>query len=235
VEGRPLAGLALDEHAAPRAPHDLAHGREPEARALADGLGGHVRVEEPLAHRRVDADARVAHGEPRVGARREVLFAPLARVVGDERAGRFERERAAVGHRVARVGREVQEHLLDLPAVGAHGGEVGFERRLDEDVLAQEAPQHRHHLLHDGRHGEALAPRLARAAEFEELPRERRRRGGGLAHPRELLFEARVVPEVVAEELDRVGDDREVVVEIVRDARREPPARCAQNSGSWVT
>jgi hypothetical protein len=57
----------------------------------------------------------------------------------------LDRQRAAVGHRVAGVGGEVEDHALDLRAVGLDRREVGRERDADADVVADDPVQHRLH------------------------------------------------------------------------------------------
>ncbi len=62
------------------------------------------------------------------------------------RADRHGRERdpqnAALGHRIARVDHQVQQHLLDLPAIAAHGRQVGRGGRGHLHVFADDAAQH---------------------------------------------------------------------------------------------
>ena len=45
-------------------------------------------------------------------------------------------------HGVARVDREVHEHLLHLADVGDHPEHVVGQIRVEHDVLADDAPQH---------------------------------------------------------------------------------------------
>ena len=85
---------------------DAVHGREPQAGALAVGL---VVKNGSKARSATSGD----HARRRRRARR-----PRRRSPG---ASHGDRQRAAVGHRVARVDREVHEHLLDLRAVGEDG------------------------------------------------------------------------------------------------------------------
>ena len=54
---------------------------------------------------------------------------------------------AAVGHRVARVDRQVDDHLLELAGVGPDAAESGARGRVSSvDVLADDAPQHPLHV-----------------------------------------------------------------------------------------
>ena len=123
----------------------------------------------------IHPDAGVADAQPDVAAR--VHVRPGARVGGvDVDVLGVERQRAAVGHRVARVDREVEQHLLELAVVGHDRPQVGRQRRLEHDVLAERAAQQLLHLEHDaGQVEHARADDLA-AREREQLAREPRRR-----------------------------------------------------------
>ncbi len=66
---------------------------------------------------------------------------PVARRVDPHRRG-LDDERASGGHRVARVHHQVHQHLLELPAIGAHPGQAGAEPGLEGDVLANHPPEH---------------------------------------------------------------------------------------------
>ena len=103
---QPGVGDDLDAPAGLR--DDPVHGREPQPRAEADVLGRVERLEDPLQHVGLDSRAGVADGQPHV----------LAGGAG------LDRERAAVGHRVAGVDRQVDHDLLELRAVGQHRRQI---------------------------------------------------------------------------------------------------------------
>ncbi len=50
-------------------------------------------------------------------------------------------EAATLRHRVARVDGEIQQHLLDLPRIGANMADVGRQLHDHFDMFADEAPQ----------------------------------------------------------------------------------------------
>jgi hypothetical protein len=56
---------------------------------------------------------------------------------------------AALRHRVARVDREVHEHLLQVSGVGADGPERLGQVGSDLDLLADDAPEHSLQPTHD--------------------------------------------------------------------------------------
>ena len=84
--------------------------------------GSKMRARDVLAH----AAAAVLHGERHVAARRE---RQVARRRGELDVGGLDGERAAVGHRVARVHREVHEHLRELVGVGEHRPDAVLQLR----------------------------------------------------------------------------------------------------------
>ena len=132
----------------------------------------------------------------------------------------LDRERAAVGHRVAGVDREVDHHLLELRAVGEHGREaVGGEHR-DLDVAADQPAEHRHERARDLVEVEQHRLQHLPACERQQLPGQRR---GALGRALDLLELVRPRPRAdpVAGDLRVAADDRQQVVEVVRDPARE--------------
>src|SRR5205807_2597612 len=112
---RAFAWLALHEDGAVGLLDDAVHRREAEAGPFAGGFGSEERLEDVVAHFGAHSFAGVAHEERRVLAFREPGPAHFAGV--DARATGLEGQRAAVGHGVARVDREVQDHLLELSRI----------------------------------------------------------------------------------------------------------------------
>ena len=91
------------------------------------------------------------------------------------------------GHRVARVDREIEEHLLDLAAVRPNARErrLGLDGELD--VLADDAPQHRTDAAHDLTQVEHRRLQHLLAAEREQLVGEIRRAIRRLDHLAKIL------------------------------------------------
>ena len=180
-------------------------------------LGGEERLEQVRADLLVHADAGVGDGEQHVRAGR-ARPSPWAR-----RA-----RRCAVSivsappsrHRVAGVGGEVEDHALDLRAVGLDGREVRREPDADADVVADDAVQHRLHPGDDLVEVQHLRVQHLAAAEGQQLAGEARRLARGAGDLLQLL--AAVARE---QDLGVAGDHRQQVVEVVRDAAREPPDR----------
>ncbi len=124
------------------------------------------------------------------------------------------------GHGVASIDGEVRDDLLELGLVRLHAARVGSTN--DElDVLADEPLQHRREVVHHRPERHDLRREHLLAAEGEQLPgQSRRARGRPLDHL-DIPSERMVGSQARQEDLGAPGDDREQVVEIVRDPARE--------------
>ena len=189
---------------------DAVHRREAQARAA--GLCREERIEQLLALRLGHADARVRQAEL------DVLL------VVDHDVRRLDRDRAAARHRVARVHREVDDHLLELRRVGTNRRELRLEHRQELDVLADQAAEHHVHVGNDGIQVEHARLQHLPAAEGEQLPRQRGGPRGGLLDLLGVAAQPRVG--VAADQKLAVAGDRgQQVVEVVRDAAGEAADR----------
>ena len=135
--------------------------------------------------------------------------------------GCFDGQLPAVGHRVARVDRQVHDHLLELVGIGAHAAELRRQHGHERDMLADQPPQHAVHLRDHAIEIEHFGLQHLSAAVREQLSRQRCRSLGGFAN----LFHVppfRVPRWKIPEQELRVAEDGgEQVVEIVGDATRE--------------
>jgi hypothetical protein len=223
-ERAPRAGLAGDEHLAAALRHDAVDGREAEAGAVSRPLGREERLEDPLLDVAAHADARVPDGERDVAPGLELGPVPHA-AAADLGVGRGDREDTPGRHRIARVHGEVHQDLLELAGVRPGVAQARRQRRPELDVLADDAAEHPVYSGHDS--VEVDDPRLQQLppAEREQLMGQLRR-----AAPRlpDLLdvFPAHVVRrELVQHHLAVAQDRAEQVVEVVRDAARQPAHR----------
>ncbi len=134
-------------------------------------------------------------------------------------------EPAALRHRVARVDDQVDDHLLELAGVRLHAVQARRRHHRQLDVLADQPAQHR---LHGGHHRvqvEHLGLQHLLAAEGQELPGERGGAVRGRAHERGVAVDRVLRPQPRQDHLGAPRDDGEQVVEVVRDAAREPADR----------
>ena len=168
AERRAAADLGLDVDHAAGVGHDLVHDREAEPRAVSRFLRREERLEDPGRRCAIHPVTGVGHRQADVVVgHRGALHVVRRRSHRDVRE--LDLQRAAARHRVARVDHEVEQHLLDLPAIAANGRDLAVDLRDQPDVLAEHAP---HHLL--GRQDEVVEHQHARrhglpAAEGEQL------------------------------------------------------------------
>ena len=90
----------------------------------------------------------------------------------------------ALRHRVARVGRDVHQHLLELNAIGADRRQCVGELDLDDDVLADQPLQHAAHGPHHFVDVDVGRAQDLLAAEGEQLTRQLRGAIGGACESR---------------------------------------------------
>src|SRR5919107_2071566 len=210
AEDRAPADLGLDPDSPPVAAYDAVADREPEPGAL-HALRGEERVEDARAHLRAHPAARVLDGND------DLLVVLQGR----------EREAAAAVHRLHRVEDHVDEHVAQLGRVAEH--------------VRARAVAEREVYLRAGGLGRALPARARYLAHVgEELVNGDRLEVSVLPLPCEVLYaldglravarrlDDKLKPAsrlrvrgVLEHQLRPPADDREAVVEVVRDARGE--------------
>ena len=170
----------------------------------------------------IHAGAGVADGEHGVFPRRGgVVLRRVAAVELD--VARLDRELAARGHGVARVDREVHDHLLQLTGVGPDGAQRRSQHGRQLHVLAQQPAQHFLELAHEGVQVYHARLQHLLAAEGEQLAGEP---GGAIRRLVNLvrILAPRVLGSQILEQQVGVPRDRgEDVVEVVRDTPRQSP------------
>src|SRR5947209_17984945 len=102
---------------------DAVDGREAEPGALADVLGGVEGVEDLVDDVGRDAAAGVLDLDQHVFPERHLLVLMLRAVAGAD-VRRAQREPATERHGVARIDREIDDHLLELSDVCLHWPEI---------------------------------------------------------------------------------------------------------------
>ena len=226
LEARAVRLDVAHPHEAAVLAHDAVDAAEPEPDS-ATFFATEERLEDALEDTVVDAGAAVGDREAYVVAR----LGPLD-VANPGRAGRLDEggrdldhEAAAARHRVARVGAQVDEDLIDAAAVGPDEAGLGRAVEGDRHVLANYGAQQRQHPQHhvaqiDRLHLDALVAR-----ERQELAREL---GGALGGGADVV-------EVAARRIAGLGrgereieprhHDQQEVVEVVRDAAGEQAHR----------
>jgi hypothetical protein len=171
-EARPLPFGRLGEDEAARLLDDAVDGREPEAGALADLLGGEERLEDLGEEVRRDAGAGVGDPQRGIVGDRQDLAAHPAHVFGRDGIGLDGEEAAAhrvLGeHRVAAVDGEVDDDLLELARIRTNRTQGTAVLDLELDGLAEQAAQQGRHFGDDvgeleNLGAQGLLPRNARS------------------------------------------------------------------------
>ena len=222
---RPLPYLAVEVHESVVLFHEPVHHGHAESGAHAGGLGGEERLEHARLGLAVHTGAGVAHAEAYVHARLDpgVQRAVLRVEPG---AAHVEVQRAAVGHRVARVGRQIQENLLERSGIGLHHARGGLGVAADLDRGGEQAPQRMQLLPNPLGHAERAQVERLVAAEPQQPVHQLGTAPGRVG---QLL---QIAPHVGG----RVGqrfrhqvalrqDHGQQVVEVVGDSGREPADR----------
>ena len=136
---------------------------------------------------------------------------------------RFDRELAAVRHRVSRIHRKIHESLLDLAGVGFDVPELARGERRQLDVGAEESTQQSLGASHEVVQVQHLRFENLLPTEREKLLRQFRRPFSRLHDLLDIGTERIFRLEVGADHLRVTQDHGEQVVEVVRDAAGEPP------------
>ena len=196
--------------------------REAQAGDLRPLLGGEERLEDPPPDLVRHARPVVGHLELHIAARRE------AEGVGQIPAAdldhlRLDLHLAALGQDVARIGDQVEDHLLHLRRVDADAVQVGIELHPQLDVVPQDAPQLVVQVGQQRVELQQLRLQHLPAAERQELAGEGR---SPLADPLDLpqVLARRIVRRQPEQgELGLAGDGGEEIVEHMGNSSRQPP------------
>ena len=217
AERAALARRAINHHVPAVLAHDGVDHREAEARALSGLLGGEERLEHLLAHLGRHADARITdqQHDVRTGNDVDVLRAELD-------IGGLDVQRAAEGHRVAGIYREVHHHLPDLGGVAADLLQVAGQREFEPDLRSDQAPHQILHVRNGDVQVDGLRHRRLPPAERQQLLGQTR---GALGRTADLAGGAQLF-RALRQDLDQLvavtKQHRDQVVEIVRDAGGQP-------------
>ena len=122
-------------------------------------------------------------------------------------------------HRVARVDREVEDRVFELVRIDVGRPGVGLEVDLDADALAERPVEQVGHAADQLAAVDALGQQRLGAGEGEQAAGQRR--GAGRALHRIVEMHHHLAPRAVEAalgEVDAADDDRQHIVEVVRDA-----------------
>jgi hypothetical protein len=136
----PKPRLRVDLHGPAGLGDDAVDRRQPEAGAVALGLGGEEGLEDAVDGGLVHARAGVGDTQPDVAARPQAGPGLGVGGVGFQVVG-LDAELPAARHGVAGVDGEVHQHLLELALVGLDEPQLGVADDLEIDVLTEGAVQ----------------------------------------------------------------------------------------------
>ena len=220
AEHRPAPHLRFRIDEAAGLLDDAVDGGKTEPRALTELLGRKERLEDLLHDLGRHTGAGVLDLDLHVVGGRHAGIAQPGRF-GLGHIARADGDRAAIGHRVARIDHEVHHHLLELHEVGLHRPDALLVIDMERDLLADQPLEQHRQIVDVGRDFEDLRPQRLAAREGKKLPRQ----SGGPVRAlldRHQIVEARIARLVLEQQEVREADDgREHVVEVVRDAAGE--------------
>ena len=224
-EGAPVVQPAVDPDVPAALPDDPVHRGEAEPGAAAQLLGREEGLEEAGQGALVHPHPVVAHAHFDQRAHQGGGLGTLSRHVGRIHVGGADGERAARGHRVPGVHRQVGDHLLQLARIRQDLPQVGLQLQPQVHVLADEPPQHRAHVGHHAVqvHHPGLEHLLP--AEREQLAHQGRGPVRGPIDLQEVESPRVLRLDLPHQQLGVADDGGEEVVEVVRHAAGEPAHR----------
>ena len=213
----PLPSASIDIDKAAGLLDDAVDRGQAKAGAFADVLGGEERLEDLADDRRRNAGAGVGDFDQHVVRRRHALGV-IALAFARGHIGGAHVQPAAVRHGVARIDREIDDHLLELRDVDLDRPQVAAVHDLEGDLLADQPPQQHVEIAQHLAEIEHLRAQRLLARECQQMPHQARRPVGVLLDLHDVL-ERRIGRLVrIEQEIGRHHDGGQHVVEIVRDA-----------------
>ena len=98
------------------------------------------RLEDLCGNLRLDPHAVIDHLEQRIPSRRQIPHRPHQGPVERHRRGADD-ETPPLGHRLARVDRQIEHHLIELCSVGLDHHAVTREIELEDHILSEQRQQ----------------------------------------------------------------------------------------------
>jgi len=130
----------------------------------------------------------------------------------------FQRELAAIGHRVARVQREIEDRCRELVRIDQRRPGVRRQQRRDLDLLAQRRVQQFCRLQHQRIDVDLARLQRLLARKGEQMLGELRAALGGFVDQIGDRDQLRLVGDGLAQHPDGPGDDRQDIVEVMGHA-----------------
>ena len=217
---RAMPLLAVDVDVAVRLFDEAVDHAETEPRPLSNVLGGEERLEHLVEQAAGDSLAGVAHRDHDVVAGLDLAAHARVVLVEYDVPG-FERQLAAIRHRVTGVESQIENRGRELAGVDQRRRGIVRQHRFDFDLFAKRRAQQPRGV--DDQGVDVSVARLQRlpARERQQMPGQiSPPRRGGADHVGD-LDEFRPILDRVTENFDGAGDHGQNIVEIVRNATRE--------------
>ena len=153
--------------------HDAIHSGKPESGPLANAFGGEKWLKDALHRLRVHARAGIADLQAyelsHTGLRTtlQICGVNVATECADD-------EFATFGHGIARVHRQVHQHLFQHSCVRHHGWKFCRRANIKTDIFPQHRTQQSGHVVDDLVHVHRFGLRNLLAAERKQLTRQTR-------------------------------------------------------------
>jgi hypothetical protein len=200
MKGRGSSLGTIDIDCARMKSGDVFDHRQTETGAAGVRFRGEKWLKNSLEERRRNAVPGIANGDPD-----RTTFRAC-----------FDIERTASGHGVAGVQGQIDENLLNLGGIGEDHGEFGVDRERDPDGSRQHTAQQSDGLPEDGLQGDQFETRGI-AGNSDEVAYHFRAAGCGDLDVVELRAQGQAGTEPDQREVEVVQDERELVVEVMRD------------------
>ncbi len=140
TEGRTVAHLAVHIDVAARLLHEAKHHAKPEPGAFAWLLGGEERFEDLAYHVGRDAGSGIAYFDHGILARVQLgMHGDIISIEGS--IGGRDHQPPPFGHRIAGIGRQIDEARLELGRIDHHRPDIRGKIERDVDVFAQRSSQ----------------------------------------------------------------------------------------------
>ena len=222
----PISELAVDFHVATRLLDEAVDLGQAQAGTMTNFLGGEERIECPGFDVFRHACARVGHCEHDVLARYDLDLRGGILVV-EMHVRCLDRKLAAARHGVPGIDRKIENREFKLVGIGKRAPDAAAQHRLHGHLLAERAPQKVRHARDEAANIDGLGIERLLAREGQKPLRQRFRAARALHDVSGKTTQPCDIDGIAVERpghrFDIADDDRQQIVEIVRDAAGELP------------
>src|SRR5260370_6768253 len=201
--------------------HTVDH-RQSQSRSMAGPFGSEKRFKDARQYRCVHAHPRVGNDKQGVRPGRGSHVEPHKIIVQLDVLG-FQRESSALGHRVARVDAEIHQHLFELSGICSYRRQSLRQRHFDLDVFSNDPLQHLQEVSNDVVQIQDAQLKHLLPAESQHLAGQGRPTFSGHVDLLRGSVIFRNARKLFCEVAAIAQDDRQQIIEIVRDSTCQRP------------